>query len=55
MALSGSVWTGKGGNSNSAKNRRKMYVANRRSLNLYNPKTGKGKRFARPGTRDLEF
>ena len=55
MALSGSTWTGKGGNGNSAKSRRKMYVANRRSLSLYNPKTGRGKRFARPGTRDLEF
>ena len=55
MALSGSTWTGRAGNSNSAKNRRKLYVANRRNLGLYNPRTRKGKRYSRPGTRDLAF
>lgn len=55
MALNGSVWTGKGGNSNSAKNRRKLYVANRRDIRWYNRRTGKAKRYSKPGTRDLEF
>ena len=38
-----------------AKDRRKLYVANRRDIRLYNRRTGKGKRYAKPGTRDLEF
>lgn len=37
------------------KDRRKLYVANRRDIRLYNRRTGKGKRYAKPGTRDLEF
>ena len=32
-----------------------LYVANRREIRLYNRRTGKGKRYAKPGTRDLEF
>lgn len=55
MVLSGSTWTGRAGNSNSAQNRRKLYVANRQDIRLYNRRTGRGKRYAKPGTRDLEF
>jgi hypothetical protein len=44
-----------GGAKGRAKDRRKLYVANRRNIRLYNRRTGKGKRYAKPGTRDLEF
>ena len=56
MAIeSGSTgWNG-GGSYGRDKDRRKMYIANRRSLKLYNSRTGRGKRYAKPGTRDLEF
>lgn len=54
--ISGSTgWNGGSSSGSSAKSRRKMYVANRRSLSLYNPRTGRGKRYSQPGTRDLEF
>lgn len=54
-ALSGSTWTGRAGNSNSAKNRSKLYVANRRDTRWYNRRNGRAKRYSKPGTRDLEF
>lgn len=47
-------WNG-GGSYGRAKDRRKLYVANRRDIRLYNRRTGNGKRYAKPGTRDLEF
>ena len=47
-------WNG-GGSYGRAKDRCKLYVANRRDIWLYNRRTGKGKRYAKPGTRDLEF
>lgn len=52
MALSGSTWTGRAGNSNSAKNRRKMYVAN---SDLFNPRVFGNNRMRRYRTRDLPF
>lgn len=53
--LSGSTgWNG-GGAKGRAEDRHKLYVANRRNIRLYNRRTGKGKRYAKPGTRDLEF
>ena len=48
-ALSASTgWNG-GGSYGRAKDRRKLYVANRRDIRLYNRRTGKGKRYAKPG------
>ena len=47
-------WNG-GGAKSRAKDRRKLYVANRRDTRLYNRRTGKGRHYAKPGTRDLEF
>lgn len=44
-------WNG-GGSYGRAKDRRKLYVANRRDIRLYNRRTGK--RYAKTGTRDLE-
>lgn len=54
-ALSASTgWNG-GSSYGRAKNRRKLYVANRRNIRWYNRRTGKAKRYSKPGTRDLEF
>ena len=39
----------------SAKDRLRVYVANRRDTRWYNRRTGKAKRYSRPGTRDLAF
>lgn len=53
MALSGSTWTGRGGNSNDAKNRRKMYIEN---SNLFNPLVFSGNKMRRyRRNRDLPF
>ncbi len=47
-------WGG-GGSYGRAKDRRKLYVANRRDIRWYNRRTGRAKRYSKPGTRDLEF
>lgn len=47
-------WNG-GGAKSRAKDRRKLYVANRRDIRWYNRRTGRAKRYSKPGTRDLDF
>lgn len=47
-------WNG-GGEKSRAKDRRKLDVANRRDTRWYNRRTGRAKRYSKPGTRALEF
>lgn len=55
LKLSASTgWNG-GGAKSRAKDRLKLYVANRRDIRWYNRRTGRAKRYSKPGTRDLEF